>query len=59
MGDEIEKFKASEEGKEFWGARMIWTTIRQFGKKGVIESELFAIYMLSLSMAHLHTLQVY
>ncbi|EFQ93002.1 hypothetical protein CFE70_010690 [Pyrenophora teres f. teres 0-1] len=38
MADEIEKFKASEEGKEFWGARMIWTTIRQFGKKGVIES---------------------
>ncbi|EDU47388.1 adenosine deaminase family protein [Pyrenophora tritici-repentis Pt-1C-BFP] len=36
--DEIEKFKASEEGKEFWGARIIWTTIRQFGKKEVIES---------------------
>jgi len=39
MADEIEKFKASEEGKEFWGARMIWTTIRQFGKKQVIESK--------------------
>jgi adenosine deaminase CECR1 len=39
MADEIEKFKASEEGKEFWGARMIWTTIRQFGKRQVIESE--------------------
>ncbi|CAI9630332.1 adenosine deaminase family protein [Alternaria burnsii] len=38
LADEIEKFKASEEGKEFWGARMIWTTIRQFGKKQVIES---------------------
>lgn len=38
MGDEIEKFKASEEGREFWGARMIWTTIRHFGKKQVIES---------------------
>lgn len=38
MADEIEKFKASEEGKEFWGARMIWTTIRQFGTKQVIES---------------------
>lgn len=38
MADEIEKFKASEEGKDFWGARMIWTTIRQFGKKQIIES---------------------
>lgn len=38
MADEIEKFKASEEGKEFWGARMIWTTVRQFGTKAVIES---------------------
>jgi adenosine deaminase CECR1 len=25
FGEEIEKFKASEEGKEFWGTRMIWT----------------------------------
>ena len=40
MADEIENFKKSEEGKEFWGARMIWTTIRQFGKKQVIESKI-------------------
>lgn len=40
LADEIEKFKASEEGKDFWGARMIWTTIRQFGKQQVIESKL-------------------
>jgi adenosine deaminase CECR1 len=38
MANEIEDFKASEEGKGFWGARMIWTTIRQFGKKQIIES---------------------
>ncbi|KAI4641393.1 uncharacterized protein J4E78_010456 [Alternaria triticimaculans] len=38
LADEIEKFRASEDGKDFWGARMIWTTIRQFGKKQVIES---------------------
>ena len=37
MGEEIEKFKASEEGKEFWGARMIWTTLRAFDKKYVVE----------------------
>ncbi|KAF2033179.1 Metallo-dependent hydrolase [Setomelanomma holmii] len=36
--DEIEDFKKSEDGKDFWGARMIWTTIRQFNKKQVIES---------------------
>lgn len=24
FGEEIEKFKASEEGKGFWGMRMIW-----------------------------------
>ena len=40
LRDELEKFKNSEEGKEFWGARMIWTTIRQFDKKAVIESKL-------------------
>lgn len=38
MEDEIEKFKKTEEGKDFWGARMIWTTIRAFNKKQVIES---------------------
>lgn len=38
MAEEIENFKKSEEGKDFWGARMIWTTIRQFGKKQIIES---------------------
>lgn len=40
LSDELEKFKASEQGKEFWGARMIWTTIRQFDKKAVIQSKL-------------------
>jgi hypothetical protein len=38
LSDELEKFKKSEEGKDFWGARMIWTTIRAFDKKAVIES---------------------
>jgi|TARA_R110002003_G_scaffold112_9_gene9604 adenosine deaminase CECR1 len=39
MEEEIIDFKKSEEGKDFWGARMIWTTIRQFDKKQVVESE--------------------
>ncbi|KAF2112106.1 hypothetical protein BDV96DRAFT_581128 [Lophiotrema nucula] len=38
LEDEIEKFKASDEGKDFWGARMIWTTVRAFDKRKVIES---------------------
>jgi adenosine deaminase CECR1 len=38
MEEEIEKFKKTPEGKDFWGARMIWTTIRQFNKKQVVES---------------------
>jgi len=58
MADEIEKFRASEEGKEFWGARMIWTTIRQFGKKEVIKSVLFATHMLAFSkLARVHHLR--
>jgi adenosine deaminase CECR1 len=40
MEDEIEKFKKTEEGKDFWGARMIWTTIRFLNKKQTVESTL-------------------
>ncbi|PVH94359.1 adenosine deaminase family protein [Periconia macrospinosa] len=38
LEDEIAKFKASEEGKDFWGARMIWTTVRAMDKRSVINS---------------------
>ncbi|KAF2205333.1 Metallo-dependent hydrolase [Delitschia confertaspora ATCC 74209] len=34
---EIENFKASEEGKGFWGGRMIWTTVRAFDTREVIK----------------------
>lgn len=37
LGEEIDSFKASEEGKDFWGARVIWTTIRSFDTQGIIE----------------------
>lgn len=40
LEDEIADFKKSEEGKDFWGARMIWTTIRKFDKKQVVQSKL-------------------
>ncbi|KAH8701644.1 putative CECR1 family adenosine deaminase [Talaromyces proteolyticus] len=36
--DEIEKFKATEEGSRFYGARMIWTTLRFFPNKEIIEN---------------------
>jgi adenosine deaminase CECR1 len=36
LEDEIDKFKNSEEGKGFWGARVIWTTIRHGNTKAVI-----------------------
>ncbi|RAO68954.1 uncharacterized protein BHQ10_004966 [Talaromyces amestolkiae] len=36
--DEIEKFKASEEGKGFYGARMIWTTVRAFSNRDIVDS---------------------
>ncbi|KXL48311.1 hypothetical protein M433DRAFT_159278 [Acidomyces richmondensis BFW] len=35
--EEIEAFKHSEEGKEFWGARFIWTSIRRLDTKGIIQ----------------------
>ncbi|KAL5386500.1 hypothetical protein PMIN02_008495 [Paraphaeosphaeria minitans] len=36
--DEVEKFKASEEGKDFWGVRMIWTTVRAFDNRTIVNS---------------------
>ncbi|KAL5119715.1 hypothetical protein ACEQ8H_002321 [Pleosporales sp. CAS-2024a] len=38
MEEEIEAFKKTDKGKDFWGARMIWTTVRQFNTKQVIQS---------------------
>lgn len=38
LEDEIDSFKKSEHGQRFWGARMIWTAIRQFDTKKVVES---------------------
>ncbi|KAI9776090.1 MAG: hypothetical protein M1839_000603 [Geoglossum umbratile] len=38
FGEEIEHFKASPEGRHFWGARMIWTTLRDLERTKIIES---------------------
>jgi adenosine deaminase CECR1 len=37
FGEEIDKFKASEEGKGFWGARMIWTGLRVLETRKIVE----------------------
>lgn len=37
FGEEIKSFKASEEGKEFWGMRMIWTGIRVLDTRKIVE----------------------
>ncbi|KAL1988341.1 hypothetical protein VTN96DRAFT_10024 [Rasamsonia emersonii] len=36
--DEIEKFKNSEEGRGFYGARMIWTTLRSHPNRKIVEN---------------------
>ncbi|GAB7364600.1 hypothetical protein MBLNU230_g5405t1 [Neophaeotheca triangularis] len=38
LQEEINAFKDSEEGKGFWGARLIWTAIRAFPQRKVVES---------------------
>lgn len=37
LEDEIEKFKESEQGKDFWGGRMIWTSVRAFDTPNIIK----------------------
>ena len=35
--EELKTFKASEQGKDFWGCRFIWTSLRFWGKKQIVE----------------------
>lgn len=39
LDEEIEAFKASEDGKDFWGARVIWTSIRRLSNKMIVEGK--------------------
>jgi adenosine deaminase CECR1 len=52
FGEEIENFKASEEGKEFWGARMIWTGIRVLDQRKIVE-DMDACLAIKLAYPHL------
>ncbi|RFU80916.1 adenosine deaminase family [Trichoderma arundinaceum] len=36
--EEVAKFKASEEGKGFWGLTLIWTTLRSFDTRRIVEN---------------------
>ncbi|KAL7801831.1 Metallo-dependent hydrolase [Trichoderma afarasin] len=36
--EEVAKFKASEEGKGFWGLTLIWTTLRSFETRRIVEN---------------------
>lgn len=45
FSQELERFKLSEEGKGFWGARFIWTSMRMFGIRGIAEDMQEAIKM--------------
>ncbi|PGH16628.1 hypothetical protein AJ80_05130 [Polytolypa hystricis UAMH7299] len=38
IGEEIERFKDTEEGKGFWGARIIWTALRHLPSEAIIKS---------------------
>ncbi|RDL39187.1 Metallo-dependent hydrolase [Venustampulla echinocandica] len=52
FGEEIEKFKASEEGKAFWGARMIWTGLRAMDTRKIVE-DMDACIGIKLAYPHL------
>lgn len=45
LQEEIDDFKKSEEGQRFWGARLIWTTIRSLDTKAIAHDMLECIAM--------------
>lgn len=38
FGEEVKKFQATEAGEHFWGCRFIWTPLRSFGSKQMVDS---------------------
>ncbi|KAI9722196.1 MAG: hypothetical protein M1828_004879 [Chrysothrix sp. TS-e1954] len=43
MEEEIKAFQATEQGKSFWGARLIWTTLRGLDNRAIADSMLQCI----------------
>lgn len=37
FSEELKKFKATEEGRNFWGYRFIWTSLRSWGKRKIVD----------------------
>lgn len=37
FSEELKKFKATKEGSNFWGYRFIWTSLRFWGKKKIVD----------------------
>lgn len=37
LAEEVKKFQASEEGKGFWGIRTIWTSLRFFPERSIVQ----------------------
>lgn len=52
FGEEIEAFKATEEGKDFWGTRMIWTGVRILDTRKIIE-DMDACIAIKMAYPHL------
>ncbi|KAI4258042.1 MAG: hypothetical protein LQ352_001363 [Teloschistes flavicans] len=36
--EELQKYQATDEGQGWWGCRFIWTTLRRYGKKDLLEN---------------------
>ncbi|CAF9941291.1 MAG: hypothetical protein ALECFALPRED_009056 [Alectoria fallacina] len=37
FSEELKKFKATQEGRNFWGYRFIWTSLRSWGKRKIVD----------------------
>lgn len=37
FSEELKRFKATKEGRDFWGYRFIWTSLRSWGKKRIVD----------------------
>lgn len=37
FSEELKKFKATEDGRNFWGYRFIWTSLRSWSKKKIVD----------------------
>lgn len=36
LEEEVERFKGTDEGKDFWGCRIIWTTLRHWDTRAIV-----------------------